>query len=64
MDAHYDTLAIVALIIGVGVALWCGNVRIRNDLNGVKRDIADLRDRMARLEGLFEGFIKRSGGPT
>lgn len=25
----------------------------------VHRDIADLRERMARLEGLFEGFIKR-----
>ena len=47
-------------IIGVGVALWRGNVRIHNDLNSVKRDIADLRERMARLEGLFEGFTKRS----
>ena len=64
MDAHYDTPAIVASIIGVGVALWHGNVRIHNDLNGVKYDIADLRDRMARLEGLFEGFTKRSGEPT
>lgn len=25
----------------------------------VRRDIADLRERMARLEGLFEGFTKR-----
>ncbi len=25
----------------------------------VHRDIADLRERMARLEGLFEGFTKR-----
>lgn len=24
------------------------------------RDIADLRERMARLEGLFDGFTKRS----
>ena len=25
----------------------------------MRRDIADLRERMARLEGLFEGFTKR-----
>ena len=60
MEAHYDTLAIIVSIIGVGIALWRGNVRIHNDLNSVKRDIADLRERMARLEGLFEGFTKRS----
>ena len=31
------------------------------------RDVADLRERMARLEGLFEGFTKRpehSSPPT
>ena len=60
MEAHYDTLAIIVSIVGVGVALWRGNVQIHNDLNSVKRDIADLRERMARLEGLFEGFTKRS----
>ena len=64
MDLDGNTLAIVASIIGVGVALWRGNVRIHNDLNGVKRDMADLRERMARLEGLFEGFTKRGGETT
>ena len=59
VEAHYDTLAIVVSVIGVGVALWRGNVRIHNGLNAVKKDIADLRERMARLEGLFEGFTKR-----
>ena len=59
VEAHYDTLAIVVSVIGVGVALWRGNVRIHNGLDAVKRDIADLRARMARLEGLFEGFTKR-----
>lgn len=54
MDIDNNTLAIVASVIGVGVALWRGNVRIHNDLNGVKRDIADLRERMARLEGVVE----------
>ena len=26
---------------------------------GLHRDVADLRGRMARLEGLFEGFTRR-----
>ncbi len=26
------------------------------------RDLADLCERMARLEGLFEGFTRRAGG--
>ncbi len=28
-------------------------------LRGIHNDIANLRERMARLEGLFEGFIKQ-----
>ena len=45
---------------GAGVAL-AGTilyiVRGRNELRcDVARDIAELRERMARLEGLFEGF--------
>ena len=72
MEAHYDTVAIIASIIGTGIALWrinksemdrlhsdLGNVR--NDLSGVRRDVGDLREHMARLEGLFDGFTKRSG---
>ena len=41
------TLVAAAVIIGF---LW-----------NLHRDVADLRERMARLEGLFEGFT-RSGG--
>lgn len=29
-----------------------------------RRDIADLRERMARLEGLFEGFTQRETRET
>ena len=39
-------------IISVGVTLGGGLIM-------VMREIADLRERMARLEGLFEGFTKR-----
>ena len=40
------------VILGVGVAILAF-------LWNLHRDIADLRERMARLEGLFEGFTKR-----
>ena len=33
--------------------------QIHADLSEIRNDIADLRERMARLEGLFEGFTKR-----
>lgn len=31
---------------------------------GLHRDVADLRERMARLEGLFDGFTKGEGKPA
>ena len=31
-------------------------------LRGLHRDVADLRERMARLAGLFEGFTRREPG--
>ncbi|MCY4213544.1 MAG: hypothetical protein OXF68_07965 [Gammaproteobacteria bacterium] len=43
-------------IIGTGVALA---VLIVPGQRSMQRDIADLRERMARLEGLFEGFTGR-----
>ena len=44
------------LTLGGFVAVLGFMWRIQRDLH---RDIADLRERMARLEGLFEGFTKR-----
>ena len=40
------------ITLGIGIA-------ILGSLWNLHRDIADLRERMARLEGLFEGFTKR-----
>ena len=31
---------------------------VREDVADVRGDVADLREQMARLEGLFEGFIR------
>ena len=53
----------VIAILGVGVALAGMILYIARGLNelrrDVARDIADLRERMARLGGLFEGFAGR-----
>ena len=51
-----DTIAIVIAIIGTGIALA---VLIVPSLRELRRDVADLCERMARLEGLFEGFTRR-----
>ena len=51
-----DTIAIVVAIIGTGIAL---GLLIVPSLRELRRDVADLRERMARLEGLFEGFTRR-----
>ena len=58
-----QALAIIVAIVGSAIALWRINKasfdRLHGDLGKVQGDIADLRERMARLEGLFEGFTKR-----
>ena len=46
---------LIAIII-VGVSLAAIIVPGQREM---RRDIAELRERMARLEGLFEGFVKR-----
>ena len=51
-------------ILAVGVALasltLTGLHGVSTELNDVRTDVGDLRERMARLEGLFEGFIKKA----
>ena len=49
----------VVSIITVGIALAGMNLYLARGLNELRRDVADLRERMARLEGLFEGFTGR-----
>lgn len=50
----YASLSLGILILGF---LW----KFQRD---VHRDIADLRERMARLEGLFEGFTRSTHQQT
>ena len=57
-----NTIAIIVSVVAVGIGLA---TLILPALREMRRDIADLRERMARLEGLFEGFTRRGGpGPS
>lgn len=64
-----ETVAIVGvgatlgiLIIGLASFVVTGQYSTGAAIAEVRRDVADLRERMARLEGLFEGFTKRPDG--
>ena len=57
-----NTTAIIVSVVAVGIGLA---TLILPALREMRRGIADLRERMARLEGLFEGFTRRGGeGPS
>ena len=47
----------IIAIVGTGIALAA---TILPSLHSLRRDVTDLRERMARLEGLFEGFTGRT----
>ncbi len=56
-------LTLGGTVIGTGIALAAtivpGMRELRRDIGGLHRDIGELRERMARLEGLFQGFTGR-----
>lgn len=59
-------------IITVGVALagmiLISNRDLRNEMRAelkeIRADLADVRDRVARIEGLFEGMGRRKADPS
>ena len=54
------TIAIIVSVVAVDATLGIGLASlIVPSLRDLSRDVADLRERMARLEGLFEGFARR-----
>ena len=57
------TIYIIGTIIATGAAVLgfiLPDLRsLKREMGEVHRDISDLRERMARLEGLFEGFTRR-----
>ena len=57
VDIDWTTLGTgLAILMG----LWRVYVTLDTKMGTLHRDIADLRERMARLEGLFEAFTRRS----
>ena len=49
------------IAVGVGVAILGFLWNLHRDIVGLRDGMADLRERMARLEGLVEGFTRRGG---
>ena len=60
-----STIVIIVSVVAVGATLGIGLATlIVPSLRDLRRDVDDLRERMARIEGLFEGFGRRgSPGP-
>ena len=55
-----STIAIIVSVVAVGATLGIGLATlIVPSLRDLRRDVADVRERMARLEGLFQGFMRR-----
>ena len=56
-------VSIIGAVAGMGFILWRliarDNDALRSDIRDIRGDVAGLRERMARLEGLFEGFARR-----
>ena len=50
-------------IMASGWLNFAGFIAVLVFLWGLHRDVADLRERMARLEGLVEGFVGRRETP-
>ena len=54
-----ELIAILAVGVALGVAMLTTTRGLRTEIRDVRTDVGDLRERMARLEGLFEGFTRR-----
>lgn len=52
-------IALAAVILPSLHAMRRDIAGLRRDIAGVHCDVTNLRERMARLEGLFEGFTRR-----
>lgn len=46
----------------LGTMILSGQESLRRDVSTLQEDVGDLRERMARLEGLFEGHVKGDCG--
>ena len=55
-----ELIAILTVGVALGATMLATMRGLRVELGDLRSDVGDLRERMARLEGLFEGFT-RSG---
>lgn len=55
-------VSIIGAVVGMGFILWRliarDNDALRADIRDIRADVGELRERMARVEGLFEGFAR------
>ena len=65
-----EIIAIIAAAIALAAAILPGQHAMRGDIAGLHRDIvgvhsevAEIRERMAKLEGLIEGYTRREPIP-
>ncbi len=58
MKISPELIAIVILGVSLVSLGWKVTGDLRQEIHYVREDVADLRERMARLEGLFEGFTR------
>ena len=54
-----ELIAIIIAALSLAGLILSTTHRLGQRIDCVDRDVADLRERMARLEGLFDGFTKR-----
>ena len=54
-----ELIAVIAVGVGLAGLILTGLRGVRLEVRDVRGDVGDLRERMARLEGLFEGFAGR-----
>ena len=54
-----EPIAIIIATAALGALTLTTTARLGQRIDRVDLDGADLRERMARLEGLFEGFTRR-----
>ena len=52
-----ELIGIISTAIALAVFIRIGNRDLAARIGQVERGIADLRERMARLEGVVEGFV-------
>ena len=50
-----ELIAISAVGVALGHPLWAAMRDLRGDIGALAQDVGELRERMAWLEGLFEG---------